>query len=79
MSRNDVVLFFLCRSVVLQRCHEEREARLKSLTANIQRSMAKATPVRTTKLAYVESVAKPSRSAAKSQVSLIFKVHWGGR
>nr|CAG4645059.1 EOG090X0BTZ [Leptodora kindtii] len=50
------------------RCHEEREARLKSLTANIQRSMAKATPVRTTKLAYVESVAKPSRSAAKSQL-----------
>nr|CAG4638684.1 EOG090X0BTZ [Cyclestheria hislopi] len=50
------------------RCHEEREARLKSLTANIQQSMAKATPVRTTKLAYVESVAKPPRSVVRAQM-----------
>ena len=52
----------------VQRCHEEREARLKSLTANIQKSMAKATPVRTTKLAYVDSVAKNPRGSAKVQV-----------
>nr|SVE73773.1 EOG090X0BTZ [Daphnia atkinsoni] len=43
------------------RCHEEREARLKSLTSSHKQSMAKATPQRTTKLAYVESVAKAPR------------------
>nr|CAG4641140.1 EOG090X0BTZ [Eulimnadia texana] len=50
------------------RCHQERDARLKNLTANIQQQMAKATPVRTTKLAYVDSVAKPPRNAAKAQM-----------
>nr|CAG4644239.1 EOG090X0BTZ [Lepidurus arcticus] len=50
------------------RCHEEQEARLKSLTANIQSSMAKAKPVRQTKLAYVESTAKPPRGVARAQV-----------
>lgn len=44
-----------------QRCHEEREARLKSLTSNHKQSMAKATPQRTTKLAFVESLAKAPR------------------
>nr|CAG4639462.1 EOG090X0BTZ [Daphnia magna] len=43
------------------RCHEEREARLKSLTSNHKQSMAKATPQRTTKLAFVESLAKAPR------------------
>jgi len=52
---------------VYLRCHEEREKKLKSLTANIQKSIAKATPVRTTKLAYVESVAKGPRGSARAQ------------
>nr|SVE85712.1 EOG090X0BTZ [Daphnia pulicaria] len=47
------------------RCHEEREARLKSLTSSHKQSMAKATPQRTTKLAYVESVAKAPRGVGK--------------
>nr|CAG4641977.1 EOG090X0BTZ [Eurycercus lamellatus] len=47
------------------RCHEEREARLKNLTMSHKQSMAKAVPVRTTKLAYVESVAKAPRGAGK--------------
>lgn len=46
-----------------QRCHEEREARLKILTSKNKSAMATATPVRTTKLAYVESVAKPLRGS----------------
>ena len=54
---------------VAQRCHKERKDRLKNLTAHIQKSMAKATPVRTTKLAYVESVARAPRGSARSHVS----------
>nr|CAG4646516.1 EOG090X0BTZ [Macrothrix elegans] len=48
------------------RCHEEREARLKSLTQNHRQSLAKATPVRTTKLAYVDCVVKAPRGVTKS-------------
>nr|CAG4649620.1 EOG090X0BTZ [Scapholeberis mucronata]SVE93834.1 EOG090X0BTZ [Scapholeberis mucronata] len=43
------------------RCHEEREARLKSLAISHKQSMAKATPVRTTKLAFAEEVVKIHR------------------
>nr|SVE71264.1 EOG090X0BTZ [Daphnia similis]SVE71896.1 EOG090X0BTZ [Daphnia similis]SVE72522.1 EOG090X0BTZ [Daphnia similis] len=43
------------------RCHEEREARLKSLTSNHKQSMAKATPQRTTKFAFLDIVAKAPR------------------
>nr|CAG4648181.1 EOG090X0BTZ [Moina brachiata]SVE93216.1 EOG090X0BTZ [Moina brachiata] len=48
------------------RCHEELEARLKNLTNNHKQSIAKAIPVRTTKLAYVECVAKAPRGVSKS-------------
>jgi hypothetical protein len=51
---------------------EEREAKLKALTTNIQQSIAKSTPVRQTKLAYVDSVAKPPRNVARKQVSVTF-------
>jgi len=47
---------------------DEREAKLKALTTNIQQSIAKLTPVRQTKLAYVDSVAKPPRNVARQQV-----------
>lgn len=47
---------------------DEREKKLKELTANITQSMAKSTPVRTAKLAYVDSVAKPPRNVARKQV-----------
>nr|CAD7456681.1 unnamed protein product [Timema tahoe] len=50
-----------------QRCVEEREEKLKALTSNIQLSIAKSTPVRQTKLAYVDSVAKPPRNVARKQ------------
>ncbi|CAM1327798.1 TCEB3 (predicted) [Pycnogonum litorale] len=46
---------------------DEREAKLKAITANISASMAKATPVRQTKLAYVDTVAKPPRDVARRQ------------
>jgi hypothetical protein len=47
---------------------DEREAKLKALTTNIQQSIAKSTPVRQTKLAYVDGVAKPPRNVARQQV-----------
>nr|CAD7601391.1 unnamed protein product [Timema genevievae] len=50
-----------------RRCVEEREEKLKALTSNIQLSIAKSTPVRQTKLAYVDSVAKPPRNVARKQ------------
>uniref|UniRef100_A0A224Z650 Transcription elongation factor B polypeptide 3 n=1 Tax=Rhipicephalus zambeziensis TaxID=60191 RepID=A0A224Z650_9ACAR len=46
---------------------DEREEKFKSLTATISASMAKATPVRQTKLAYVDTVAKPPRNVARQQ------------
>ncbi|XP_069684558.1 transcription elongation factor B polypeptide 3 isoform X2 [Periplaneta americana] len=49
------------------RCLDEREAKLKALTTNIQQSIAKSTPVRQTKLAYVDSIAKPPRNVARQQ------------
>ncbi|KAL3278644.1 hypothetical protein HHI36_016182 [Cryptolaemus montrouzieri] len=49
------------------RCLDEREAKLKALTANIKQSQDKSIPVRTTKLAYVDSVAKPPRNIARKQ------------
>ncbi|XP_049950525.1 transcription elongation factor B polypeptide 3 [Schistocerca serialis cubense] len=49
------------------RCVEEQEAKLKALTSNIQQSIAKSTPIRQTKLAYVDSIAKPPRNVAKQQ------------
>lgn len=53
---------------------EEREAKLKALTTNIQQSIAKSTPVRQTKLAYVDSVAKPPRNVARQQVKYLTEV-----
>ncbi|KAJ4444903.1 hypothetical protein ANN_06701 [Periplaneta americana] len=50
-----------------RRCLDEREAKLKALTTNIQQSIAKSTPVRQTKLAYVDSIAKPPRNVARQQ------------
>uniref|UniRef100_A0A1E1XCY6 Putative transcription elongation factor b polypeptide n=1 Tax=Amblyomma aureolatum TaxID=187763 RepID=A0A1E1XCY6_9ACAR len=47
--------------------YDEREQKFKSLTATISASMAKATPVRQTKLAYVDTVAKPPRNVARQQ------------
>lgn len=49
------------------RCLDEREAKLKALTANIKLSQDKSLPVRTTKLAYVDTVAKPPRNIARKQ------------
>ena len=56
--------------ILFQRCLDEREAKLKALTTNIQQSIAKSTPVRQTKLAYVDSVAKPPRNVARQQVCI---------
>lgn len=52
------------------RCLDEREAKLKALTANIKQSQDKSLPVRQTKLAYVDghSIVKPPRSVARKQV-----------
>lgn len=50
------------------RCLDEREARLNFITANIKQSQEKSIPVRTAKLAYVDSVAKPPRNIARKQV-----------
>jgi transcription elongation factor B polypeptide 3 len=49
------------------RCLDEREAKLKALTANIKQSQDKSIPVRMTKLAYVDAVAKPPRNIARKQ------------
>lgn len=50
------------------RCLDEREAKLKALTANIKLAQDKSLPVRQTKLAYVDTVAKPPRNIARKQV-----------
>ncbi|XP_074656064.1 elongin-A-like isoform X2 [Tubulanus polymorphus] len=51
------------------RLHDEREAKLKSLTANISRAMVKkAAPERKTKLAYVDTVAKAPRDVRRRQM-----------
>ncbi|XP_076244371.1 transcription elongation factor elongin A isoform X2 [Calliopsis andreniformis] len=49
------------------RCLDEREAKLKTLTANIKQSIDKSLPVRSTKLAYVDNVVKPPRNILKKQ------------
>ncbi|CAG0881501.1 unnamed protein product [Darwinula stevensoni] len=49
------------------RCKREREAKLQSLTSKLHHSMSVKTPSRQTKLAYVDSVAKPPRSIARQQ------------
>ncbi|CAL7951355.1 unnamed protein product [Xylocopa violacea] len=49
------------------RCLDEREAKLKTLTANIKQSIDKSVPVRSTKLAYVDNVVKPPRNVLKKQ------------
>ncbi|KMQ91117.1 transcription elongation factor b polypeptide 3 [Lasius niger] len=49
------------------RCLDEREAKLKTLTANIKQSIDKSVPVRSTKLAYVDNVVKPPRNILKKQ------------
>ncbi|CAH0553196.1 unnamed protein product [Brassicogethes aeneus] len=49
------------------RCLDEREAKLKALTANIKQSQDKSTPVRQTKLAYVDGVVKPPRNIIRKQ------------
>lgn len=51
----------------LQRCLDEREAKLKALTANIKQSIDKSVPVRSTKLAYVDNIVKPPRNILKKQ------------
>lgn len=50
------------------RCIDEREEKLSALTKNIKLSQDKSLPVRTTKLAYVDSIAKPPRLVARQQV-----------
>jgi len=53
----------------VQRLYDEREVRLKTLTANIARTQTdKQAPVRSTKLAYVDSVAKPPREVLRNQM-----------
>lgn len=49
------------------RCLDEREAKLKTLTANIKQSIDNSVPVRSTKLAYVDNVVKPPRNILKKQ------------
>ncbi|KOX78696.1 Transcription elongation factor B polypeptide 3 [Melipona quadrifasciata] len=49
------------------RCLDEREAKLKTLTANIKQSIDKSVPVRSTKLAYVDNIVKPPRNILKKQ------------
>ncbi|EFA12997.1 transcription elongation factor B polypeptide 3 [Tribolium castaneum] len=49
------------------RCLDERDAKLKALTANIKQAQDKSLPVRMTKLAYVDAVAKPPRNIARKQ------------
>ncbi|KAJ8930548.1 hypothetical protein NQ314_016629 [Rhamnusium bicolor] len=49
------------------RCLHERETKLRAITANIKQSQDKSKPIRTTKLAYIDSVVKPPRTIAKIQ------------
>lgn len=50
------------------RLHDERETKLRNITANISAQMAKQNPVRTAKLAYVDGVAKPPRDVRRKQI-----------
>ncbi|XP_015177965.1 PREDICTED: transcription elongation factor B polypeptide 3-like isoform X2 [Polistes dominula] len=49
------------------RCLDEREEKLKTLTANIKQSIDKTVPLRSAKLAYVDNVVKPPRNILKKQ------------
>lgn len=49
------------------RCLDEREAKLKALTANIKQSIDKSVPVRSAKLAFVDNIVKPPRHVLKKQ------------
>ncbi|XP_071043461.1 transcription elongation factor B polypeptide 3 isoform X2 [Parasteatoda tepidariorum] len=49
------------------RSHDEREQRLRSVTANISALIANSNPTRKAKLAYVDSVVKPPRDVARRQ------------
>ncbi|XP_069105535.1 elongin-A-like isoform X2 [Argopecten irradians] len=46
---------------------DEREEKLKKISANINASMAKKVPERTTQLAYIDSAAKPPRNVRRQQ------------
>ncbi|KAH3710043.1 dentin sialophosphoprotein-like [Dreissena polymorpha] len=46
---------------------DEREHKLKSIRANITKHMAEAVPVKKTKLAYMDNVAKPPREVRRQQ------------
>ncbi|XP_033726671.1 transcription elongation factor B polypeptide 3-like [Pecten maximus] len=46
---------------------DEREEKLKKISANITASMAKKVPERTTQLAYIDSAAKPPRNVRRQQ------------
>lgn len=52
---------------VLQRCFEEREKKLKTITDSIKQSIDASQPVRSAKLAYVDNVVKPPRHVLKKQ------------
>ncbi|XP_023248083.1 transcription elongation factor B polypeptide 3 isoform X2 [Copidosoma floridanum] len=49
------------------RCLDEREAKLKALTANIKQSIDNSAPVRSTKLAYIDHMVKPPRNVLRQQ------------
>ncbi|XP_011303004.1 transcription elongation factor B polypeptide 3 [Fopius arisanus] len=49
------------------RCLDEREAKLKTLTANIKQSIDKSVPVRSAKLAFVDNIVKPPRNVLRKQ------------
>ncbi|XP_060077689.1 transcription elongation factor B polypeptide 3-like [Ylistrum balloti] len=46
---------------------DEREEKLKKISANINASLAKKVPERTTQLAYIDSAAKPPRNVRRQQ------------
>lgn len=52
---------------VYLRGFDEREEKLKNITANISASMLKATPVRQVKLAFIDSFVKPPRDVLRRQ------------
>lgn len=59
----------------MQRCQEEQEIKLKSLTENIKIAQeAKKAPIKQTKMAYVDTVVKPPRNVARKQVCISFFV-----
>ncbi|GFU40949.1 elongin-A [Nephila pilipes] len=49
------------------RAFEEREEKLKNITANISANISKSNPARQVKLAYVNTVVKPPRDVARKQ------------